>query len=174
LTNVYKKKKKKCLEPQFYTVPQAGEDCATFGVSIVRSKETIRRWPRCESQRFICFIQHSYSRRRVRHHLTDAFLPKSLVIKPKPGRFKALFSKLTTINKKNGPFDLIICVSDLFKTPENEQEEEELDDLLAHQISVPVRTFAMLGSIQLPSTVRGLLETKDGVVCPNLELLGLL
>ncbi|OAV89150.1 hypothetical protein PTTG_07836 [Puccinia triticina 1-1 BBBD Race 1] len=98
-------------------------------------------------------------------------MAKILVIKPNPGRFKALFAKLTTINKKNGPFDLIICVSDLFKIPENNEEQEELDDLLAHKVSVPVRTFAMLGSLKLPDAVQGLLEKKDGLVCPNLEIL---
>jgi len=98
-------------------------------------------------------------------------MAKILVITPKPGRFTALFSKLTTINKKNGPFDLILCVSDLFKSPENPDEQEELDHLLAHKIHVPVRTFAMLGAAHLPPVIRALLDNKDGVVCPNLEIL---
>ncbi|KAA1123669.1 hypothetical protein PGTUg99_026312 [Puccinia graminis f. sp. tritici] len=98
-------------------------------------------------------------------------MAKILVIKPKPGRFKALFAKLTTINKKNGPFDLVICVSDLFKIPENDEEQEELDDLIAQNVEVPVRTFAMLGSFKFPPKVQELLDKKDGSICNNLELL---
>ncbi|KAA1104056.1 hypothetical protein PGT21_008800 [Puccinia graminis f. sp. tritici] len=101
----------------------------------------------------------------------DAFVLQSLVIKPKPGRFKALFAKLTTINKKNGPFDLVICVSDLFKIPENDEEQEELDDLIAQNVEVPVRTFAMLGSFKFPPKVQELMDKKDGSICNNLELL---
>ncbi|POW23466.1 hypothetical protein PSHT_00099, partial [Puccinia striiformis] len=94
-----------------------------------------------------------------------------LVIKPKPGSYKLIFNKLTTINKKNGPFDLILCVSDLFKVPENPQEIEELDDLLGNKIVVPVRTFAMIGKFDLPDLILDRLQNKNGLVCNNLEIL---
>ncbi|POW14830.1 hypothetical protein PSTT_02650 [Puccinia striiformis] len=98
-------------------------------------------------------------------------MAKILVIKPKPGSYKLIFNKLTTINKKNGPFDLILCVSDLFKVPENPQEIEELDDLLGNKIVVPVRTFAMIGKFDLPDLILDRLQNKNGLVCNNLEIL---
>ncbi|MBW0467395.1 hypothetical protein O181_007110 [Austropuccinia psidii MF-1] len=98
-------------------------------------------------------------------------MAKILVVKPNPGRFRTLFNKLTNINSKNGPFDLIICVSDLFKEIETPQELEELEELISGKIHIPIRTFCMIGSKKIPKQVQDLAAQNDGSLSSNLELL---
>ncbi|KAG0149016.1 hypothetical protein CROQUDRAFT_59804 [Cronartium quercuum f. sp. fusiforme G11] len=93
---------------------------------------------------------------------------KILVVKPRPGSYRKLFAKLSTIHNKNGPFDLLICLSDLFLN----DADEELEDLLDNKIPIPVRTFCMIGERELPARVQARVDSKDGQICDNLELLG--
>lgn len=99
---------------------------------------------------------------------------KILIVKPSPGSIKSIFKKLTKINQKNGPFDLIICISDLFKPNHQTQEEdddEEIKELIQNQISIPIRTFFMIGQSVLPNLIQQKINQDHGKVCENLEYL---
>ncbi|KAH9818714.1 CwfJ C-terminus 1-domain-containing protein-like protein [Melampsora americana] len=97
----------------------------------------------------------------------------SLIIKPSPGKIQSLFKKLTKINEKNGPFDLMICISDLFnlQTHTTDEEEKEIQDLIQNQIHIPIRTLFMIGQNPLPDSIQSQLDQTHGQVCENLEYL---
>ncbi|EGG00284.1 uncharacterized protein MELLADRAFT_118092 [Melampsora larici-populina 98AG31] len=96
---------------------------------------------------------------------------KILIVKPSPNSIKPFFSKLTNINKKNGPFDLIICISDLFKN-HKQDEDDQIDDLIQNKISIPTRTFFMIGQYVLPKKIQAILDSNQhGEICKNLEYL---
>uniref|UniRef100_A0A0L8G1K5 Cwf19-like C-terminal domain-containing protein n=1 Tax=Octopus bimaculoides TaxID=37653 RepID=A0A0L8G1K5_OCTBM len=67
---------------------------------------------------------------------------KILVCGDAEGNFKTLFSRVTNIQKKNGPFDLLLCVGDFFGN-----ENEEWNRILKGELSVPI-TVLILGANQ--------------------------
>ncbi|CAD5224474.1 unnamed protein product [Bursaphelenchus okinawaensis] len=80
------------------------------------------------------------------------------------GNFTLLQKKLTLINKKNGPFDLVFCVGEFFGP-----NEEENQDVVDGKIEFPIALY-ILGP-NCPSTARFYPET--GVeFSPNLTFLG--
>ncbi|XP_036363456.1 CWF19-like protein 1 isoform X2 [Octopus sinensis] len=67
---------------------------------------------------------------------------KLLVSGDVEGNFKTLFSRVANIQKKNGPFDLLLCVGDFFGN-----ENEEWNRILKGELSVPI-TVLILGANQ--------------------------
>lgn len=95
------------------------------------------------------------------------------MVKPKPGSLRSLFTKLGTINAKNGPFDLVLCISDLFADDkEVEGKEEEVEELLEGKVKLPVNTLCMVGRTALPEKVRRRSLERQGEICDNLRVLG--
>ncbi|GAB1609733.1 CWF19-like protein 1 [Argonauta hians] len=67
---------------------------------------------------------------------------KILVSGDVEGNFKALFSRVANIQKKNGPFDLLLCTGDFFG-----KDKEEWNKILAGEMTVPI-TVLILGPNQ--------------------------
>ncbi|KAJ3099776.1 hypothetical protein HDU97_002754 [Phlyctochytrium planicorne] len=85
------------------------------------------------------------------------------------GQFEACFSKLATINKKHGPFDLMICCGDFFAA---NQSKESTEALLSGKVKVPVNTCIIRGSNRLPDEVTAAVRANNGEICENLFFLG--
>lgn len=54
---------------------------------------------------------------------------KILVIGDVKGQFAVLQEKVSLINEKNGPFDLVLCVGDFFGDSESLLDNEEKSEL---------------------------------------------
>lgn len=81
------------------------------------------------------------------------------------GNFKYLFNRVETINKKNGPFELLLCVGDFFG--------ENNDELIAYRNGfkcVPIPTY-ILGPNKSSHTDLYSSIT-NGEICTNLTYLG--
>ncbi|KAF0520779.1 nuclear protein [Gigaspora margarita] len=83
------------------------------------------------------------------------------------GKFRELFSGVTKFNDNWGPFDLLLCVGDLFG-----ENTDEIESLLKGDIKVPISTCFMHGKYGLPDAVKERAEKNDGVICENLTYLG--
>lgn len=101
---------------------------------------------------------------RLQHRVMSS--SKVLVLGAANGKLKALFSKLASINAKSGPFTFAVLLGDLFG------EGEELDELLAGKIKVPIECFATVGQKAVPELVRQRIEERHGEVCENLVFIG--
>ena len=72
-------------------------------------QSSTKRWSKCQS------IYLRLSINPMTYHSTNLFSSlHSLIVKPQPGSLRLLFNKINNINQKNAPFDLLICLSDLF------------------------------------------------------------
>ncbi|XP_013105082.2 CWF19-like protein 1 homolog [Stomoxys calcitrans] len=93
---------------------------------------------------------------------------KVLVCGDVRGRFKQMFQRVESINKKAGPFEILLCVGDFFSTDEKQNEE-----LIAYRNghkNIPVPTY-ILG----PNNEKSLefyKDIEDGEICSNLTYLG--
>ncbi|CAG8788633.1 27355_t:CDS:2, partial [Dentiscutata erythropus] len=83
------------------------------------------------------------------------------------GKLVELFSGVTKFNSKWGPFDLLLCVGDLFG-----ENTDEINSLLSEEIKVPITTCFMHGKYELPDVVKERVEKNNGEFCPNLYYLG--
>lgn len=52
-------------------------------------------------------------------------IPFSLVAGDVEGQYDALFNRVNTINKKSGPFDMLLCVGDFFSSDPASEEQLE-------------------------------------------------
>ncbi len=52
----------------------------------------------------------------------------SLVAGDVEGQYDALFSRVQTINKKSGPFDMLLCVGDFFSHDESLLEDYKISE----------------------------------------------
>jgi hypothetical protein len=68
------------------------------------------------------------------------FIFYSLVCGDVEGRFKKLFTRVDTVNKKNGPFDLLLCVGNFFGDPASEEWKLYKDGILKGKITF-IRTY---------------------------------
>jgi hypothetical protein len=91
-----------------------------------------------------------------------------LVLGPANGRLKDLFTKLSSLNSKAGPFDVVLCLGDLFNPDE---QDEYFQSLISGEIEIPVSTYFTLGRNELPESVKMLIG-HGGQVCNNLFFLG--
>lgn len=105
------------------------------------------------------------------------------------GQYDALFSRVQTINKKSGPFDMLFCVGDFFSHDESLLEDYKISEkkgklfysnyfflnifLFSTIIMslVPIPTFILGPSKQ--EHARFLTDLKGCEICPNLTYLGM-
>jgi hypothetical protein len=85
------------------------------------------------------------------------------------GKLKELFAKLASLNAKAGPFDVVLCLGDLF----GDEEDEYFQQVIAGEVEIPVSTYFTIGRKELPQSVR-MLAGHGGQVCENLFFLGML
>ncbi|CAG8530990.1 9937_t:CDS:2 [Acaulospora colombiana] len=83
------------------------------------------------------------------------------------GKLNELFGGISKINAKYGPFDLLLCVGDLFA-----DNLDEIDSLISGDVKVPITTYFMHGEHELPDIVKERVESNQGELCPNLFYLG--
>ncbi|CAG8782463.1 13513_t:CDS:2, partial [Racocetra persica] len=83
------------------------------------------------------------------------------------GKLVELFSGVTKFNNKWGPFDVLLCVGDLFG-----ENADEINRLLSEEIKVPITTYFMHGKHELPNIVKERVENNNGELCQNLFYLG--
>ncbi|CAG8446700.1 12725_t:CDS:10 [Cetraspora pellucida] len=83
------------------------------------------------------------------------------------GKLVELFSGVTKFNNKWGPFDLLLCVGDLFG-----ENTDEINRLLSEEIKIPITTYFMHGKYELPDIVKERVESNNGELCQNLFYLG--
>lgn len=91
-----------------------------------------------------------------------------LVLGPANGRLKEAFAKINSLNAKAGPFDVVLCLGDLFG-----EEDEYFRQLIAGEVEIPVSTYFTIGRKELPESVK-MLVGHGGQVCENLFFLGTL
>ncbi|XP_014665248.1 PREDICTED: CWF19-like protein 1 [Priapulus caudatus] len=84
------------------------------------------------------------------------------------GQFKSLFNRVTSINKKNGPFEMLLCVGEFFAASESAKTEWE--DCVRGNINVPLSTF-ILGANETEYG-RYYSSGKEGELCRNITYLG--
>ena len=89
-----------------------------------------------------------------------------LVLGPAKGKLEEAFTKLAALNDKAGPFDVALCLGDLFG-----DEDAYFQKLVAGEVEIPISTYFTIGRRPLPETVR-MLAGLDGQVCQNLFFLG--
>lgn len=90
---------------------------------------------------------------------------KILISGDAEGRFDLLFSKVNTINKKNGPFDFLLCVGNFFGV-----NNSELLPYKNGTKSIPVPTF-IIGPNR-DSEIESYPEEDGCEICQNLTYLG--
>jgi len=89
-----------------------------------------------------------------------------LVLGSAKGKLKDAFTKLSSLNAKAGPFDVVICLGDLFG-----DEDEYFQQVISGEVEIPVSTYFTIGRKPLPETVK-MLVGHGGQVCENLFFLG--
>jgi hypothetical protein len=89
-----------------------------------------------------------------------------LVLGSASGRLKDVFTKLSSLNAKAGPFDVVLCLGDLFG-----DEDEYFQQLVSGEVEIPVSTYFTIGRKELPESIR-MLVGHGGQVCDNLFFLG--
>ncbi|XP_055610730.1 CWF19-like protein 1 homolog [Uranotaenia lowii] len=92
---------------------------------------------------------------------------KILIVGDVNGKLKTFFARMENVNKKTGPFDLILCVGSFFGSS---PEMAELEDYKKKLKTVPVPTYILGPNDE--STAKFYKEAQDGDICPNLSLLG--
>jgi hypothetical protein len=90
-----------------------------------------------------------------------------LVLGPTNGKLEETFTKLSALNEKAGPFDVVLCLGDLFG-----DEDAYFQTLVAGEVDIPVSTYFTIGRKTLPESVK-MLAGMDGQVCQNLFYLGI-
>lgn len=90
---------------------------------------------------------------------------KVLICGDVEGRFKFLFNKVDGINKKNGPFDFLLCVGNFFG-----KNNIELEPFKNGSKTIPVPTY-IIGPNE-ESTVNHYPDLNGCEICQNLTYLG--
>ncbi|XP_015599550.1 CWF19-like protein 1 [Cephus cinctus] len=90
---------------------------------------------------------------------------KVLICGDVEGHFKFLFSKVEAINKKNGPFDYLLCVGNFFG-----ENNEELEIYKSKGKNIPIPTY-IIGPNK-DRDVKHYPDMNGCEICPNLIFLG--
>ena len=89
-----------------------------------------------------------------------------LVVGSAKGKLQETVKKISSLNAKAGPFNVVICLGDLFG-----DEDEYFQQLISGEVEIPVSTYFSIGRKELPESVR-MLVAHGGQVCENLLFLG--
>jgi hypothetical protein len=89
-----------------------------------------------------------------------------LVLGSANGKLKDAFTKLASLNAKAGPFDVVLCLGDLFG-----EEDEYFQQIISGEVEIPVSTYFTIGRRPLPESVK-MLVAHGGQLCENLFFLG--
>lgn len=111
---------------------------------------------------------------------TIVFLPNRLLCGDVEGKFCALFDRVDTINKKNGPFELVLCVGNFFGVNNREfQLYKSGEKKGCCWRCVFVWSGNCLFTVAVPTYVLGANKSEhnelfpdDGELCPNVFCLG--
>ncbi|XP_023292578.2 CWF19-like protein 1 homolog [Lucilia cuprina] len=93
---------------------------------------------------------------------------KILVVGDVRGRFKQLFQRAESINKKSGPFEILLCVGDFFS--EDSKQNEELIAYRNGHKYIAIPTYILGPSRK--NLMKYYENIIDGEICPNLTYLG--
>src|SRR5512143_478763 len=93
---------------------------------------------------------------------------KILVVGDVRGRFKQLFQRAESINKKSGPFEILLCVGDFFS--EDSKQNEELIAYRNGYKYIAIPTYILGPSRK--NLMKYYENIIDGEICPNLTYLG--
>ncbi|KIY45236.1 nuclear protein [Fistulina hepatica ATCC 64428] len=102
--------------------------------------------------------------------MSEAKPVKILTVGAALGAFVDLFAKIKAIDAKHGKFDFALCVGDFFGPPED-TDNEQLAQLLAGHLDVPLECYVMQGRYPLPETVVAKYSTTGGELCKNVFLM---
>lgn len=81
------------------------------------------------------------------------------------GKFEALFKRVALIDKKSGPFDMLLCVGSFFG-----DDNSEWESIISGKLKAPVSTY-ILGPCR-PEHAKYFPDPKGGDVAPNITYLG--
>lgn len=89
------------------------------------------------------------------------------------GQFLAVFQKIGALHSKNS-FSFALFVGNLFASPESATDEDSsnIQKLIDGEIRIPLPTYFVLGTQELPNLVIKKLDESDGELCENLFFLG--
>ncbi|KAI9582809.1 hypothetical protein GQX74_012026 [Glossina fuscipes] len=93
---------------------------------------------------------------------------KILVVGDVCGRFKQLFQRLESINKKSGPFEILLCVGNFFSDSDKQNEELIAYKNACKTISVPTYILGPTSEI----LNKNYQVNECGEICTNLSYLG--
>ncbi|KAI9102508.1 hypothetical protein DFS34DRAFT_396038 [Phlyctochytrium arcticum] len=99
---------------------------------------------------------------------------KLLVVGGLNGFFSAGFSKIASINKKHGPFDLLLCVGDFFGSDDDQSTggNDELEKLMNGQIKVPLAAYIVGSKSRFPKDISEKIKSNHGEICQDLAYIG--
>ncbi|XP_055624320.1 CWF19-like protein 1 homolog [Toxorhynchites rutilus septentrionalis] len=90
-----------------------------------------------------------------------------LIVGDVNGRLKSFFARIETVNKKTGPFDLVLCVGNFFGSS---TETDDLNDYKSKLKSIPIPIYILGPNDEL--SAKFYRDLQDGDLCPNLTYLG--
>ncbi|EGF77518.1 hypothetical protein BATDEDRAFT_91726 [Batrachochytrium dendrobatidis JAM81] len=96
---------------------------------------------------------------------------KVLVVGSLGEKLEQALDKIATINKKHGPFELLLCAGDLFGS-DPAQQLVVLESILVGKIKIPIPTYFMAGKHVLAAKLMDLIEKTEGQLTENLIYLG--
>ncbi|KAG0346826.1 hypothetical protein BG004_000747 [Podila humilis] len=94
---------------------------------------------------------------------------KTLVVGSANGDLRNMCSKVSTINAKHGPFDILFCTGNFF---DKETSQELIDEILENKIDFPITTYFIHGDNGVPGIIERRALRNGGEVCNNLFYLG--
>ncbi|XP_058464437.1 CWF19-like protein 1 homolog [Malaya genurostris] len=92
---------------------------------------------------------------------------KILIVGDVNGNLKTFFARVETVNKKTGPFDLVLCVGSFFGSS---PEVTELNEYKSRKKCIPIPTY-ILGP-KNEATSKYFSVSQDSDICENLSYLG--
>ena len=91
---------------------------------------------------------------------------KILVVGNIDGKFNKVFNRVDTVNKKNGPFEFLLCCGNFFSSGDNSEWAAYRDGTRR----VPLQTYVLGAAGQLPRHLQPAQE--DDELCPDVMALG--
>jgi len=89
------------------------------------------------------------------------------------GQFLAVFQKIAALHSKNN-FSFALIVGNLFASPGSTTDEDSrnIQKLINGEIRIPLPTYFVLGTQELPTLVVKKLDESEGELCENVFFLG--